>query len=470
MAVIDLEKDGVLDASLAASFYAKYIPQEILGTGASSTVRRCICKETKEEFAVKILDLNSGVDTSEVLRAECMRESQCMVYFQRCKSGELFDYLTKMVTLSEKRTRMIMRQMLDAVSFIHSKGIVHRDLKPENILLDQDMNIKLADFGLAVFITEKDELQETRGTPGYLAPEVLRCGYYDNQPPYGQPVDIWACGVIMYTLLVGVPPFWNRKEYLMLRQIMQGNYSFPSPEWDEISESAKDLIRKMLVVESTSRIKPREALSHEFFSQVPCNCSLFTTYPLGYLNSGFHTFQCKAAVPVRYIKHFDPSDTAQGLHTHPVIGSRAHGFRGKLVFFFVARKLYSLILFLFSSRQAAYVAVRFIHLLRELKACGTSLSIYKLTSDPYANKRLRKLIDTLAYDVYSHWIKRGDEQNRAALFENQPHRELVTELSDSLTLGREDTLEYTGDDYEGSYQNECYRDMDEYGTEIPTLS
>uniref|UniRef100_A0A0X3PEF4 phosphorylase kinase n=1 Tax=Schistocephalus solidus TaxID=70667 RepID=A0A0X3PEF4_SCHSO len=426
MAVIDLEKDGVLDASLAASFYAKYIPQEILGTGASSTVRRCICKETKEEFAVKILDLNSGVDTSAVLRAECMREVSILkaiaghpniiklqdvfvgeayvfLVFELCKSGELFDYLTKMVTLSEKRTRMIMRQMLDAVSFIHSKGIVHRDLKPENILLDQDMNIKLADFGLAVFITEKDELQETRGTPGYLAPEVLRCGYYDNQPPYGQPVDIWACGVIMYTLLVGVPPFWNRKEYLMLRQIMQGNYSFPSPEWDEISESAKDLIRKMLVVESTSRIKPREALSHEFFSQ------------------GIST----------------PASTL---------------FNAKRRF------------------RAAYVAVRFIHLLRELKACGTSLSIYKLTSDPYANKRLRKLIDTLAYDVYSHWIKRGDEQNRAALFENQPHRELVTELSDSLTLGREDTLEYTGDDYEGSYQNECYRDMDEYGTEIPTLS
>lgn len=83
---------------------------------------------------------------------------------------------------------------------------------------------------------------ETRGTPGYLAPEVLRCGYYEGQPPYGQPVDVWACGVIMYTLLVGFPPFWNRKEYLMLRQIMQGKYSFRSPEWDEISDNTKDLV------------------------------------------------------------------------------------------------------------------------------------------------------------------------------------------------------------------------------------
>lgn len=68
------------------------------------------------------------------------------------------------------------------------------------------------------------------------------CGYYDDQPPYGQPVDIWACGVIMYTLLAGCPPFWNRKEHLMLRQIMEGRFSFPSPEWDDISESAKDLV------------------------------------------------------------------------------------------------------------------------------------------------------------------------------------------------------------------------------------
>ncbi|VDN12524.1 unnamed protein product [Dibothriocephalus latus] len=140
----------------------------------------------------------------------------------------------------------------------------------------------------------------------------------------------------------------------------------------------------MLVVDSANRIKPKDALNHEFFSQ--------------------------------------------GIST-PV---------SKL---FNAKRRF----------RAAFIAVKFISLLRELKACGTSLSIHKLTSDP-------------------HWIKRGDEQNRAALFENQPHHELVTEPSDSLTLGREDTLEYMGDDYEGSYQNEVFREMDDYGPEISTLS
>ncbi|VDD80997.1 unnamed protein product [Mesocestoides corti] len=422
MAVLDLEKDVGVDASLANKFYAKYVPQEVLGTGASSTVRRCVSKETKEEFAVKILDLNSGVETNDVLRAECMREVSILravaghpniiklqdvfegdayvfLVFELCKGGELFDYLTKMVTLSEKRTRMIMRQMLDAVKFIHSKGIVHRDLKPENILMDSDMNIKITDFGLAVFETDTEELEETRGTPGYLAPEVLRCGYYEGQPPYGKPVDVWACGVIMYTLLVGFPPFWNRKEYLMLRQIMQGNYSFRSPEWDEISDSAKDLVTLEFVY------SPKSALE-------------------------------RPRVLLNYFK-----ETALSL-----------------VRFFCFKNLFN-----------RGTLISFIRMLRELKACGTTLSLHKLTTDPYSNKRLRKLIDSLAFDVYSHWIKRGDEQNRAALYENKPrfdqvHLSLTTSLSVNSELesrgevggggGADDNVEndfqFTGDFDESS--------------------
>ena len=83
---------------------------------------------------------------------------------------------------------------------------------------------------------------ELCGTPGYLAPEVLAVSMYENYPGYGKEVDMWACGVIMYTLLCGAPPFWHRKQMQMLRMIMQGNYKFGSPEWDDISQTAKDLV------------------------------------------------------------------------------------------------------------------------------------------------------------------------------------------------------------------------------------
>ncbi|RTG83308.1 phosphorylase kinase gamma subunit [Schistosoma bovis] len=366
MTITCLERDGVVaDLRLADSFYLKYEVRDVLGSGASSTVRRCIEKDSKAEFAVKILDLNSGVDTSEVIRSECMREVKILrkvvdhpniirihdvfegdayifLVSEICQGGELFDYLTHNVIISEKRTRAIMRQLFDAVNFIHDRQIVHRDLKPENILLDENLNIKVTDFGLAVFVDDEEELKETRGTPGYLAPEVLMCGYYEDQPPYGQPVDIWACGVIMYTLLAGCPPFWNRKEHLMLRQIMEGRFSFPSPEWDDISESAKDLICKILVVDSSVRLTALDSLNHAFFLQ-----------------------------------------------------------------------------------QTGMLAVSFIFYLRRLKVDAAYLNINQLSMDPYSNKKLRKIIDTLAYDVYSQWVKKGEEQNRAELFENVPRRDMI---------------------------------------------
>lgn len=132
------------------------------------------------------------------------------------------------------------------------------------------------------------------GTPGYLAPETLKCSMWEKAPGYSKEVDIWACGVIMFTLLVGCPPFWHRKQMVMLRNIMEGKYSFTSPEWADISgnyskkvsiiyqkmqkltfscsfvktstEDPKDLIRKCLVVEPEKRITVKEALAHPFFT------------------------------------------------------------------------------------------------------------------------------------------------------------------------------------------------------------
>ena len=103
-------------------------------------------------------------------------------------------------------------------------------------------------------------------SPGYMAPELLRCSQSEDSPGYGLPVDLWACGVILYTLLSGLPPFWHRKQHLMFRMIMDGQYTVKGSEWDDVSETAKDLIEHLLVVDPSERFTAEQALQHPFFN------------------------------------------------------------------------------------------------------------------------------------------------------------------------------------------------------------
>ncbi|XP_029174495.1 phosphorylase b kinase gamma catalytic chain, skeletal muscle/heart isoform-like isoform X2 [Nylanderia fulva] len=374
------EGDDVLpDKDAAKGFYAKYEPKEILGRGISSTVRRCIEKETGREYAAKIIDISN--ETNEdghhmkdatlqevqilhrvaghpyIIELHDVFESNTFIFliFELCKNGELFDYLTSVVTLSEKKTRYIMRQVFEGVQHIHDQRIVHRDLKPENILLDDNLNVKITDFGFARMLKPGEKLDDLCGTPGYLAPEVLKCNMFENAEGYGFEVDIWACGVIMFTLLVGCPPFWHRKQMVMLRNIMEGKYSFTSPEWADITEAPKDLIRKLLVVDPKKRSTIKEALEHSFF----------------------HTVELKA-------KSFN------------------------------ARKRF----------QLAIICVRAVIRIKRLHITPEPLSAQITYTDPYRIKILRKVIDGCAFRVYGHWVKKGEGQNRAALFENTPKTEL----------------------------------------------
>jgi calcium/calmodulin-dependent protein kinase I len=162
--------------------------------------------------------------------------------------GELFDRIIDRGNYSEKDAAFAVRQIIEAVAYLHSKGIAHRDLKPENLLCTGPNNeiIKVADFGLSKeFATES--LETMVGTPDYVAPEVLRNKGYTNA------VDIWYIGVITYVLLCGSPPFYGSEEKEVYLKILAADFKYFSPDWDTISNEAKTFINCLLVLSPTRR-------------------------------------------------------------------------------------------------------------------------------------------------------------------------------------------------------------------------
>eukprot|EP00826_Nyctotherus_ovalis_P040975 TRINITY_DN4081_c0_g2_i10.p1 TRINITY_DN4081_c0_g2~~TRINITY_DN4081_c0_g2_i10.p1 ORF type:complete len:231 (+),score=58.64 TRINITY_DN4081_c0_g2_i10:66-758(+) len=153
-----------------------------------------------------------------------------------------------------------MRQLLSAVAYCHSKNVVHRDIKPENLLLDsedKEATLKIIDFGTSHIFDSKHETYGSIGTPLYIAPEVLS-GYYTEK------CDIWSCGVVLYVLLSGTLPFRGLTKNELFLKIQQGSYKLSGPSWQGVSAQAKDLIKKMLVVDPERRYSAVEALTHQW--------------------------------------------------------------------------------------------------------------------------------------------------------------------------------------------------------------
>ncbi|MBN3323586.1 KCC1B kinase, partial [Atractosteus spatula] len=176
--------------------------------------------------------------------------------------GELLDRILERGMYTERDASHVIRQVLDAVQYLHELGIVHRDLKPENLLYDtpfEDSKIVISDFGLSK-MEEQGALSTACGTPAYVAPELL------EQKTYGKEVDLWAVGVISYILLCGYPPFYDENDTKLYQQIVKAEYEFDSPYWDDISESAKDFISHLLQRDPEKRFTCEQALRHPWIS------------------------------------------------------------------------------------------------------------------------------------------------------------------------------------------------------------
>jgi len=174
--------------------------------------------------------------------------------------GELFDRIVARGNYTEKDASHVIATLCGALDYLHGKKVVHRDLKPENILYasqDDDSDIKVADFGLARVVSGKDMMKTACGTPGYVAPEILKNKGYDSGA-----VDLWSVGVILYILLCGFPPFYEEELPALFDQILHARYDFPSPWWDNISKDAKDLVEKLLELDPTTRLTAAQVMAH----------------------------------------------------------------------------------------------------------------------------------------------------------------------------------------------------------------
>jgi calcium-dependent protein kinase len=184
------------------------------------------------------------------------------IIIELCTGGELFDKIIDQGSFTEKEASAVMKQLLGAVLYANTKTIAHRDLKPENILLDitsdGGYNIKVIDWGTAKTYEPGSKMTEKFGTAYYIAPEVLK-------QKYDEKCDIWSCGVILYLLLSGCPPFPGKTDEEVLKNVAKGKYSIEGEEWEYISTEAKDLIKSMLTYDPTKRISAKEAMEHKWF-------------------------------------------------------------------------------------------------------------------------------------------------------------------------------------------------------------
>eukprot|EP00455_Lapot_gusevi_P033797 TRINITY_DN3706_c0_g1_i1.p1 TRINITY_DN3706_c0_g1~~TRINITY_DN3706_c0_g1_i1.p1 ORF type:complete len:362 (+),score=105.31 TRINITY_DN3706_c0_g1_i1:64-1149(+) len=268
----------------APSITQHYELKDKLGTGSFAVVRRAIRIRDQREFAIKIIskkklnaeelavvndevEIMHRIDHPNVVKLYEIYDTTSKLYMvmELLTGGELFERIVDKQSFSEREAANVIRQIASAMSYLHSIGVVHRDLKPENLLYESKEDtaqVKITDFGLAKYLeTSGVSMTTACGTPGYVAPEILK------DEPYGPEVDCWSLGVILYVLLCGFPPFYNENQAQLYQDIKSGEFSFPDPYWTDISAEAKDLITRLLTVDPFYRLDMKGVLAHPWLAE-----------------------------------------------------------------------------------------------------------------------------------------------------------------------------------------------------------
>jgi len=266
-----------------------YLVGKTLGVGSTGRVKLGTHIETGNRVAIKIiakasllekyskdpvkqLNMNQKLEREITLMKLIQHPNIMQLYdvyetdrdlyliLEHIEGGELFDYLVKRGRLSEPEALGFFQQIIYGVDFCHRNHICHRDLKPENLLLDKNLNIKIADFGMASLQVPSKMLETSCGSPHYASPEIIKGIKYD-----GTAADVWSCGIILYALLTGNLPFDDENIRRLLSKVKTGVYYMP----EYLSSDAKNLISRMLVVEPSKRIKMSEIMRHPWFTSIP---------------------------------------------------------------------------------------------------------------------------------------------------------------------------------------------------------
>lgn len=269
---------------ISADVEKHYDIGRVIGDGNFAIVKECKHRETRQAYAMKIIDKSQLKGKEDIVDSEILiiqslshpnivklhevyeTEAEIYLIMEYVQGGDLFDAIIESVKFPEPDAAVMITDLCKALVHMHDKKIVHRDLKPENLLVqrneDKSTTLKLADFGLAKHVVRP--IFTVCGTPTYVAPEIL------SEKGYGLEVDMWAAGVILYILLCGFPPFRSpeRDQDELFNIIQLGQFEFLSPYWDNISDAAKDLVRNLLVVDPKKRYTAHQVLQHPWIGMV----------------------------------------------------------------------------------------------------------------------------------------------------------------------------------------------------------